>query len=53
MARSIRIEGPAKYVLLGVALFLRLGGWLASDLLSQVVGSSGRGYGFLRGGYVE
>lgn len=53
MARSIRIKGRAKYLLVGLVLFLLIGSWVAPAILSQFVGSSGRGFSFFRIGYVE
>lgn len=53
MARAIQVRGPAKYILVGIVLVLLLGNWFAPALLSQVVGSTGRGFSFFRSGYVE
>ena len=53
MARAIEIKGRARYLVVGAVLVLLLGGWLAPSLLSQAVGSGGRGFSWFRGGYAE
>lgn len=53
MAHRIELNGPAKYVAVGLVLVVALGGWVAPSLLSSVTGSAGRSFSFLRSGYVE
>ena len=53
MVHRIAINGPFRYVVLGLVIVFFAGNWLAPDLLDGLTGSSDRSWRLLRTGHVE
>ena len=53
MARRIKIKGRLRYILIGIVLVLFFGNILFPSMLSEVIGSAGRGFSLFRAGNVE
>jgi hypothetical protein len=53
MARRIEINGPFRYVVVGLVVLFCGSNWLAPDLLAGITGSGGRNWRLLRTGHVE
>jgi hypothetical protein len=53
MAHRIEINGPFRYVVVGLVVVFCGGNWLAPDLLAGITGSGGRNWRLLRNGHIE
>jgi hypothetical protein len=53
MAHRIAIEGPFRYVVVGLLIVFCGGNWLAPDLLAGITGSGGSNWRLLHSGHVE
>ena len=53
MAHRIEINGPFRYVVVGLVVLFFGGNWLAPDLLAGITGSGSRNWRLLRSGHIE